>query len=29
VVPDFAWPAIKQARCSNGSSEITSRDYYS
>jgi hypothetical protein len=29
VVPDFAWPAMKQARWSNGSLEITSRDYNS
>src|SRR4029077_2804005 len=28
-VPDFAWPATKQERCSNGSSEFTSRDYNS
>jgi len=28
-VPDFAWPAIKQARCSKGSVEITGEDYNS
>jgi hypothetical protein len=28
-VPDFAWPAIKQARCSKGSLEITVEDYNS
>jgi hypothetical protein len=26
-VPDFAWPATKQARCSKGSLEVTNRDY--
>ena len=26
-MPDFAWPAIKQARCSNGNLEVTVRNY--
>jgi hypothetical protein len=24
-VPDFAWPAIKHARCSNGNTEFTGK----
>jgi hypothetical protein len=24
-VPDFAWPATKQARCSKGSLEVTNK----
>jgi hypothetical protein len=29
VVPDFAWPAMKQARCSKGNLEIIARPYNS